>query len=322
MTATQRPIKVLHGSPYKPYNLLMNHSIACLNFNHMLITLSGLLIGFAVVFGSVTPLFADYTLILKNGRTITVEAYKEEGGMIIFSSYGGEIGIAREEVESIIPAVEGMGTSRTLPPVEEAPGEAAKAGPGEEQVARPGKEQAIEDKKEEPLATKEKVLTPQEIKAAERAEEEKEYQRRIVQLTHQIKALEDSYAKARRGGQKGGNTAGVCITNCEEFTKAQAADLNSRLKDRLHDPARARGSAIVKTKTRSPFAGAPPRISEFRASEIKPAPRVSVPLPPYTKKEWKFSKLKRNIGRLHEKRDRLIQEMRDRNFNTSSLFLQ
>ena len=104
MTTTQKPIKVLHRSISKSYNLLINHSITCLNFNHMLITLSGLLIGFAVVFGSVTPLFADYTLILKNGRIITVEAYTEEGGMIIFSSYGGEIGIAKENVQSIIPA--------------------------------------------------------------------------------------------------------------------------------------------------------------------------------------------------------------------------
>ncbi|MCH6544842.1 MAG: ATP-binding cassette domain-containing protein, partial [Deltaproteobacteria bacterium] len=102
--------------------------------------------------------------------------------MIIFSSYGGEIGIAREEVESIIPAVEGMGTSRALPPVEEAPGEAAKAGPGEEQVTRPGKEQAIEAKKEEPLATKEKVLTPEEIRTEERAKKQKEYQKRVKEV--------------------------------------------------------------------------------------------------------------------------------------------
>jgi len=89
MTGTQTSIKVLHRTNSKSYNLLINHSIECLNFNQMLITLSGLLIGFAVVFGSAAPLFADYTLILKNGRTVTVAAYKEEGDMIIFSSYGG-----------------------------------------------------------------------------------------------------------------------------------------------------------------------------------------------------------------------------------------
>ncbi len=80
MTATQTPIKALLSSASKSHNLLISRSIRCLKFNRMLITLSVSLIGFAVVIASASPLFADYTLILKNGRTITVETYKEEGG--------------------------------------------------------------------------------------------------------------------------------------------------------------------------------------------------------------------------------------------------
>jgi len=236
---------------------------------------------------------------------------------------GGEISIAKEDVQSIIPAVEGQATRQVPPQADVVPGEPPELGPLEEKLARPGQQQGMAGMKDEPLATNEKVLTPEEIKAAERAEEEKEYQRRIEQLTHQITAVENSYAKARRGGRKGDIRAGICISNCDGFTAAQAADLNSRLKDRLYDPARARGSAIVETKTHSPFAGAPPRISKYRATEIKPTtPRVSVPLPPYTEKEWKFSKLKREIERLNDKRDRLIQEMREKGYDSGSLFLQ
>ena len=316
MTAPQTSIKVLPRSISKSYNLLINHSIGCLNFNRMLITLSGLLIGFAVVLGSATPLFADYTLILKNGRTITVEAYKEEGGMIIFSSYGGEIGIAREEVESIIPAVEGVGTSRALPPVEEAPGEAAKAGPGEEQVARPGKEQAIEDKKEEPLATKEKVLTPEEIRTEERAKKQKEYQKRVNEVTVRLKALMNRYSLATRG--KTGPEPS--LLDSPEAIRARTADLNSRLKDAARRPAGFSDRGDVRLKRPSPFTGAPPTIIDLKPGRI--TKRVRPPLTPYSPKEKQLSQLRRQILALEKQRDRLIQEMRDRNFNTASLFLQ
>jgi len=258
MTAPQRPIRVLHKPFSKSYNLLINHSIKCLKLNHMLITLSGHLIGFAVVFGSAAPLFADYTLILKNGRTITVKAYREEGGMIIFTSHGGKIRIAREEVESIIPAVERVETRRALPPVEGAPGVPAEAGLEEDKMARPGKEQAIEDKKEGPLATKEKVLTPEEIRAEERAKEEKEYQKKVREITERIKVIRARYAVAIKG--------------------------NSDPENRL--------------------------ISLEEAAGL------------FADKGGKLSGLRKQTFRLTNERERLIQEMRQQNFDTASLFLE
>jgi len=202
------------------------------------------------------------------------------------------------------------------------PGEPPELGPGREKIARPGQEQGAQGMKDEPLATKGKVLTPEEIREEKRAKEEKEYQKRIAQLTHQIKALEASLIKAIRGSREGGIEAGVCVTNCEEFTKAQATQLNSRLKDRLYDPARAGGSGVVTFKTHSPFGGASPKFSESRTFEVvNQIPRVTVPLPRYTEKERKFSNLNKKMGRLKEKRETLIQEMRQKNFDTGSLFL-
>jgi len=249
MTATQRPIKGLHRSISKSYNLLINHPIACLNFNHMLITLSGLLIGFAVVFGLAAPLFADYTLVLKNGRTVTVEAYKEEGGMIIFSSYGGEISIAKENVQSIIPA-EGRVGRTDLPEVEYVPGETGVAAPDQETVARPSEVP--------PLATKENILTPEEIRAEERAKEETEYLKKVIEITDRIKVMRARYAVAIKGSSDPGSK----------------------------------------------------RISLEEAARL------------VADKGGKLSGLRKQVFRLTNDRERLIQEMRQKNFASGSLFLE
>ncbi len=314
MTATQRPIKVLHRSISKSYNLLINQLIECLNFNQMLITASGLLIGFVVVFGSAAPLFADYTLILKNGRTVNVEAYKEEGDMIIFSSYGGEISIAKEDVQSIIPTVEGLATRQVPPQTDVVPGEPPEIGPGKAKLARPGP--GMEGMKDEPLATKEKVLTPVEIKAEERAEEERQYRRKVEEVTARIKALRYRYALASR------RTPGPepSLLNSQEAIRARTADLNSRLKDAARTPAGPSDRGDVRLEQPSPFTGAPPTIIDLKPGGF--AKRVHPPLTPYSPEEKQLSQLRGQILALEKERDRLIQEMRDSNFKTASLFLQ
>ena len=39
--------------------------------------------------------------MLKNGRQITVQSYREEGSMIKFTGLGGEIGISKDQVQTI-----------------------------------------------------------------------------------------------------------------------------------------------------------------------------------------------------------------------------
>src|SRR5438309_9973600 len=56
---------------------------------------------FGVFYLLVVPAFADYTLIPKNGRRITVQSYREEGGTIKFQGLGGENGIEKNQIQAI-----------------------------------------------------------------------------------------------------------------------------------------------------------------------------------------------------------------------------
>ena len=47
------------------------------------------------------PAYADYVLVLKNGRQITVQSYREEGTMIKFTGLGGEIGISKDQLQTV-----------------------------------------------------------------------------------------------------------------------------------------------------------------------------------------------------------------------------
>jgi len=55
----------------------------------------------AILLGSAVSLSAEYVLVLKNGRQITVQSYREEGSMIKFPGFGGEIGISRDQIRTI-----------------------------------------------------------------------------------------------------------------------------------------------------------------------------------------------------------------------------
>ena len=108
------------------------------------------------------PVWADYTLVLKNGRRITVQSYREEGRMIKFRGLGGDIGISKDQIQSI-----------------------QKADPGE-----PALEQTqLQEPAAGPQAA-ERSLTPEE----EKAKEEKEYQQKLVELTGQLKEVRDRYS--------------------------------------------------------------------------------------------------------------------------------
>src|SRR5918994_6430883 len=50
------------------------------------------------------PMFADYTVVLKNGRRMTVQSYREEGSTIKVPALGGELGIPKEQIEAILNA--------------------------------------------------------------------------------------------------------------------------------------------------------------------------------------------------------------------------
>ena len=68
---------------------------------------AGILItGFAILVCWSGSVLADYTIVLKNNRRITVKNYWEESGMVKFRGLGGEIGIGKQQIHSIVPASE------------------------------------------------------------------------------------------------------------------------------------------------------------------------------------------------------------------------
>ena len=270
--------------------------------------------GLVALFCWTGPLFADYKLVLKNGRSITVQRYREEGGKIIVYSLGGEFTIAKDQIESIVRVEEGEG--KVHPDAKESPGEVVGTRQEKKQVAAPGPSGGgkVEEKKEEPVDIQEKAKTPEELLEERRAKEEKEYQKRVEVITGQIMALMDRYSLATKG--KTGNEPTILET--KEQIQARTADLMSRLRDEQYNPGGSNNPGEVGVVTGGTFRGDKNKV--LRRGVVRP--RVRSPLPRYTPKEKKLSKLRAEITKLRKDRDKLIQEMKAKKFDTGSLFLQ
>ena len=226
------------------------------------------------------PVWADYTLVLKNGRRITVQSYREEGQMIKFRGLGGDIGISRDQIQSI-----------------------QKADPGE-----PALEQT---QLQEPVAAPqapERPLTPEE----EKAKEEKEYQQKLIELTGQLKDVRDRYSELLRGTTSPEPTQLVT----EEQIKASQADVISRFRDATSNPSE---PAPVRLLTPSPFSSLPPTITEERPPARAPTTYENLP---FTETQKELSELRNQAIELDREREKLINEMRQKNLSIGSLFLE
>ena len=259
-------------------------------------------------------LSADYTLVLKNGRRITVQNYREDGGMIKFPGLGGEIGIGRDQVQSILKAGERETQGMSLSGTERPQGGPATLGQeGKPEAGKGPAGQAVGGGKE--AGAGQKALSPEEKLAQERAKEEKDYQDKVKQITEQIKSARDRFALSTRGSSGPEPT----LLNSEEAIRARTDDLISRLRDAQHNPSGPSDAGGIKLSTPSNFSGAAPTITELRPGEI--IPRVDVPLPGYTGKEKELSDMRNQLNQLTNDRERLIQQMKQKNFNTGGLFL-
>lgn len=155
---------------------------------------------------------AQYLIVLKNGRQIQVQSYREDGGMIKFSGLGGEIAIGRDQVKSIGRASEnaagssGLALDRLPATTPAAP---ASPRPSDQPQARAPQARSGE-------AAKQKA-----------AEEEKAYREKIKDLNLRLKELRERYALITRGNQ--GDEPRFFTT--EEAFKGHQDDLLSRLRD-------------------------------------------------------------------------------------------
>jgi hypothetical protein len=225
------------------------------------------------------PALADYTLVLKNGRRITVPSYREEGRMIKFHALGGEIGISKDQIQSIEKATQ-------VPPPQQTQLEGPAAAP---QVA-------------------ERPLTPEE----EKAREEKEYQQKLIEVTGQLKEVQDRYSQLLRGTTS--PEPSQLVT--EEQIKASRDDVVSRFRDATSNPSE---PAPVRLLTPSPFSSLPPTITEERPPARAPTTYENLP---YTETQKEFSDLRNQAIELDKERERLINEMRQKNMSIGSLFLE
>lgn len=245
-----------------------------------------------IALGSVaTPGYADYTLELKNGRSLTVASYREEGGMIKFGGFGGEIGIAKDQIQTIRQST--AATDAKSFNIQQATKTAAASAPRPPARAEGAKDTASSE-------------------AAERAKEEREYQDKVRALTEQLKSARDQYSQAVRG------TAGPQGTqlHTEEQLRAHNDNVNSRYKNALHNPSQPQP---VKLLVPSPFSSLPMQAESFAPA---PFPAAQPGSPNYTDREREFSNLREKTNQIEREREKLINEMRQKGFNTGSLFTE
>jgi hypothetical protein len=256
----------------------------------------------AVTFGTMLPALADYTLMLKNGRRITVQSYREDQGMIKFYGLGGEIAVSKDQIQTIQQTTEQDSASLALPGFTTPPAAITKGPAGQPKTLPP--------------LPKAKEPTAAEKLAEQRAKEEKEYQDKLKDMTERIKQLREEYARLTRG-----NTGPEpFLFTSEEAFRGHQADLLSRLRAAQNNPGLAQDLGPVNLITSLPENG-PPTITQVRPQPPS-GPTGILVTGPYSEKEKELTDLRNRIIELQKERQRIIEEMGQKNFETGSLFLE
>ena len=157
---------------------------------------------------------AQYVLILKNGRQITVQSYREEGASIKFSGLGGEIAIAKDQIQAIEKAGQSNRPGLSLPELEAS-----------------SRQSGSVPQKPTPTPTRAVTQPPSPKETAPTASaEEKEYQKRLAETTRKLEAAKEKYFNATQGGGTASNLS-------KDGISSWAMDFASR----IHDSQKAAG---------------------------------------------------------------------------------
>jgi hypothetical protein len=229
---------------------------------------------------------ADYVLVLKNGRQITVQSYREEGSMIKFTGLGGEIGISKEQVQTVRQVDGASASGLNLRELER-----PQASPMPETGSQPSAVQ-------KPAAEE------------NRAQEEMTYQQSISNITDRLKEAHDRYSQAIRDTASAEPSQLVT----EEQVSARQDDLTARFKDALQNPSE---PTPVKLLEPSPFSTLPPTTREVQPTGRTVSPYDSPPV--YTEKQQELLELRNQAVELEKERDRLINEMKQKNFSSAKI---
>ena len=158
---------------------------------------------------SVLTAFADYTLVLKNGRRITAQSYREEGSTIKIHGLGGEFGIPKDQIETILKGEQTGQRGLSISDLEAA----------SRQTQTPAQKPSVS-----PVRDAKDAPAPSEKKSTVEANEEQEYQRRLAEVTEKLETAKRQYMNATEGG---GTASNVSKAGFSGWT----ADLGSRIRD-------------------------------------------------------------------------------------------
>ena len=264
--------------------------------------------GFIALFRWSGSLFADYTIVLKNGGRITVKSYREDKEMVKFHGLGGEIGIARQQIQSILQASKTEPQGIVIAAIENSP--------------------SAPEAMVNLLTSEEKLgqvpALPKVRRFTLKDKEEKEDQKMLDVNTGAIKSRTELHWLITRGAID----PRPMLLETLKALQGRIDDLNSRIKDAQYNPARARGTGVVNLTTYSMFAGRKTIIrlrheGVFRTGRVNVrrvrTRRVGVLLPGYSPGERELSKLRNQLHQLYEERKRLIQDMKHKGTFTGSL---
>jgi len=172
---------------------------------------------------------AEYVVILKNGRQLTVQSYREEGSTVKIQGLGGELGIPKEQIQSISKSGQtdrpGLNignlesVSRPAPVTPKPTPSAPAKGPSEVSGSTDGNSRVT-------------------------ADEEREYRQRLAEVTHKLEAARKRYFEVTQGGGSGSNVS-------KEGLRAWTMDLSSRIHDSQKVPG---GGGAPDTPPAKPYA--------------------------------------------------------------------
>ena len=186
---------------------------------------------------------AQHVIVLKNGRQITVQSYREEGSMIKFNGLGGEIGLPKDQIKSILK-----------------PGQSNRPGVSIADLEAPARQPATAAQKTPPAAPNaaSRPQSPSEPKPGP-SEESKEYQKRLAEVTRKLETANREYFDATQGGGTGANAT-------KEGFRSWAMDLASRIHDSQKVPGGGGDSSTPPTPPYAPVYTAKEReLSDLRA---------------------------------------------------------
>ena len=186
---------------------------------------------------------AQQVIVLKNGRQITVQSYREEGSTIKFTGLGGEIGLPKDQIQAILKPGESNRPGVNISDLEAASRQTPKTPP--KTSASP-----------QPSATR---LPSVEEPKSVTDDEAKEYHKRLAELTEKLQKTNREYFAATQGG-------GIETNASNEGIRSWAMDLASRIHDSQKVPGGGGPSSTPPTPPYAPVYTAKEReLSDLRA---------------------------------------------------------